>query len=120
MIDRIAEALDAEQPITENDIVVTSEQLNQLAKESTQPSKAPETEDSIDGDREFVQEKLKDAIEQATGMLPGLVALATGVPLNWLAKPMGYGAGVAEGRYAPEGPVDILQGIVSGRDGTDK
>ena len=76
MIDHIAEALDAEQPITENDIVVTSEQLNQLAKESTQPSKAPETEDSIDGDREFVQEKLKDAIEQATGMLPGLVALA--------------------------------------------
>lgn len=73
MIDHIAEALDAEQPITENDIVVTSEQLNQLAKEST---KAPETEDSIDGDREFVQEKLKDAIEQATGMLPGLVALA--------------------------------------------
>lgn len=76
MIDHIAEALDAEQPITENDIVVTSEQLNQLAKESAQPSKAPETEDSIDGDREFVQEKLKDAIEQATGMLPGLVALA--------------------------------------------
>ena len=76
MIDHIAEALDAEQPITENDIVVTSEQLNQLAKELTQPSKAPETEDSIDGDREFVQEKLKDAIEQATGMLPGLVALA--------------------------------------------
>ena len=53
MIDHIAEALDAEQPITENDIVVTSEQLNQLAKESTHPSKAPETEDSIDGDREF-------------------------------------------------------------------
>ena len=48
------------------------------------------------------------------------LALATGVPLNWLAKPMGYGAGVAEGRYAPEGPVDILQGLVSGRDGTDK
>ena len=76
MIDHIAEALDAEQPITENDIVVTTEQLNQLAKESTQPTKAPETEDSIDGDREFVQGKLKDAIEQATGMLPGLVALA--------------------------------------------
>ena len=75
MIDHIAEALDAEQPITEDDIVVTSEQLNQLAKESTKP-KASETEDSIDGDREFVQEKLKDAIEQATGMLPGLVALA--------------------------------------------
>ena len=48
------------------------------------------------------------------------LALATGVPLNWLAKPMGYGAGVAEGRYAPDGPVDILQGLVSGRDGTDK
>ena len=48
------------------------------------------------------------------------LALATGVPLNWLAKPMGYGAGVAEGRYTPDGPVDILQGLVSGRDGTDK
>lgn len=76
MIDHIAEALDAETPITENDIVVTSEQLNQLSKESTATVKAAETEDSIDGDREFVQEKLKDAIEQATGMLPGLVALA--------------------------------------------
>ena len=76
MIDHIAEALDAEQPITESEIVVTSEELNRLAEEAKAPPKAPETEDSIDGDREFVQGKLKDAIEQATGMLPGLVALA--------------------------------------------
>lgn len=47
-------------------------------------------------------------------------ALATGLPLNWLAKPLGYAAGVAEGRNAPEGPVDILQGAITGRDGTGK
>lgn len=76
MIDHIANALDAETPITEVEIVVTTEELERLAREAKTPPKAPETEDSIDGDREFVQGKLKDAIEQATSMLPGLVALA--------------------------------------------
>lgn len=47
-------------------------------------------------------------------------ALGTGVPANWLAKPLGYTVGVFEGRYQPEGPVDLLQGAVSGRDGTGR
>ncbi len=47
-------------------------------------------------------------------------ALATGLPLNWLAKPLGYAAGVAEGKSKPTGVVDVLQGVVSGRDGTEK
>lgn len=47
-------------------------------------------------------------------------ALATGLPLNWLAKPLGYAAGVAEGKSKPEGVIDLLQGAVSGRDGTEK
>jgi hypothetical protein len=76
MIDHIGKALDAETPMTEHDIVVTSEELNQLSRDSIKAVKAPDMEDTIDADREFVQEKLKDAIEQATGMLPGLVALA--------------------------------------------
>ena len=46
------------------------------------------------------------------------LALATGVPVNWLAKPLGYAAGVAEGKFSPENPIDIMQGVVSGRDST--
>lgn len=52
----------------------------------------------------------------------GLTALGmiTGIPTGALAKPAGYLTGIAEGKSKPEGPIDILQGIVSGRDGSEK
>jgi hypothetical protein len=47
-------------------------------------------------------------------------ALATGIPTNWLSKPLQYAQGVREGTNAPEGLVDLLQGALTGKDGTDR
>lgn len=51
----------------------------------------------------------------------GLVALAliTGIPLGQLSKMTGYGIDVAAGDAKPQGVTDIVQGLASGRDGTN-
>ena len=49
-----------------------------------------------------------------------VVSMLTGIPTGQLSKILGYGIGEAEGRYNPTGPVDIIQGVLSGRDGTEK
>ena len=45
--------------------------------------------------------------------------IALGLPTNWLNKPLRYAERVAEGDADPQGLVDIMQGIVTGRDGTE-
>ena len=51
------------------------------------------------------------------GVMNG-IAIATGLPTNWLRKPMAYAIDVREGRADPEGLVDVIQGALTGRDGT--
>jgi len=48
------------------------------------------------------------------------VSLATGLPLYQLSKPVAYVVDVAEGDSRPQGIVDWMQGLISGRDGTAK
>lgn len=43
-----------------------------------------------------------------------LVSVATGVPIYAVARPLGYAAGVAEGRIEPTGPVDVARGLITG------
>lgn len=43
-----------------------------------------------------------------------LVSVATGVPLYGLARPVGYAAGVAQGKIEPTSPVDAARGLVTG------
>ena len=43
-----------------------------------------------------------------------LVSVATGVPLYGVARPIGYAAGVAQGRIEPEGPLDVARGLITG------
>jgi hypothetical protein len=43
-----------------------------------------------------------------------LVSVATGVPIYGVARPIGYAAGVAQGRIEPEGPVDVVRGLITG------
>lgn len=43
-----------------------------------------------------------------------LTSLLTGVPLGFLARPLGYLADVNEGKVQPTGPVDFGRGLVSG------
>jgi len=43
-----------------------------------------------------------------------LVSVATGVPVSGLARPVGYAAGVADGKINPTGPVDLTRGLVTG------
>lgn len=53
-------------------------------------------------------------------VLDGLTALGliTGIPMGQLAKMAGYGTDVATGKAKPKGVGDLMQGLASGRDGT--
>ncbi len=42
------------------------------------------------------------------------VTLLTGLPAHWAARPLGYVTGIAEERIEPEGPVDVIRGLVTG------
>ena len=48
------------------------------------------------------------------------IGLITGIPTGQLGRTLGYGVGVAEDRFSPTGPVDVMQGVISGRDGTER
>ena len=48
-----------------------------------------------------------------------VLSMLTGIPTGQLGKMVGYGIGVKEDRYDPKGPLDITQGLMSGRDGTE-
>jgi hypothetical protein len=48
------------------------------------------------------------------------IGLITGIPTGQLGRTLGYGVGVAEDRFSPTGPVDVMQGVISGRDGTQQ
>ena len=46
-----------------------------------------------------------------------LIGMATGVPVMWLGRPLGYLADVEQGKTEPTGPVDFARGLISGRHG---
>jgi hypothetical protein len=48
------------------------------------------------------------------------MGLALGLPTNWLSKPSSYAVSVIEGDARPEGLVDLIQGALTGRDGTER
>ena len=75
MMDAISKAMNAETGISDEQVTITSEELERLAKGMDETAKNS-TEDTLEGDREFVQNKIRDAMNQATEMLPGLVGLA--------------------------------------------
>jgi hypothetical protein len=43
-----------------------------------------------------------------------LLGVLTGTPVGALAKPLGYGVGVAQGDIEPTGPLDAARGVVTG------
>ena len=73
----------------------------------TTPAQTPRTDPDVDLNT-------KTALR---GVMNG-IAIATGLPTNWLRKPMAYAIDVREGRADPEGLVDVIQGALTGRDGT--
>ena len=48
-----------------------------------------------------------------------VIGVTTGLPTNWFSKPTSYLLKVAEGDSTPRNIVDIAQGFLSGRDGTE-
>jgi hypothetical protein len=48
------------------------------------------------------------------------LGMILGIPTGQLAKSAGYAGSVAEGDSKPENAFDVLQGAISGRDGTEK
>lgn len=42
------------------------------------------------------------------------VTLLTGLPAHWAARPLGYLTGIADERIEPEGPMDLIRGLVTG------
>lgn len=49
-----------------------------------------------------------------------LISLTTGLPATAVARPVGYGVGVAAGEIQPENEVDFARGLVSGAKGMQK
>jgi hypothetical protein len=52
--------------------------------------------------------------QKAVRDLSALITVATGLPAMTLARPVGYAAGMAQGRIEPTGPVDAARGLVTG------
>jgi hypothetical protein len=52
--------------------------------------------------------------QKAVRDLSALITVATGLPAMTLARPVGYAAGVMQGRIEPAGPVDAARGLVTG------
>ena len=46
--------------------------------------------------------------------------LISGLPTNWIAKPVGYQVGVESGKYKPKTTGDYVKGLMSGRDVNQK
>jgi len=42
------------------------------------------------------------------------ITLLTGLPAHWAARPISYVTGIAEERIEPEGPLDVIRGLVTG------
>jgi hypothetical protein len=52
--------------------------------------------------------------QKAVRDLSALITVATGLPAMTLARPVGYAAGMAQGRIEPTGQVDAARGLVTG------
>ena len=52
--------------------------------------------------------------QKAVRDVAALITVTTGMPAMTLARPVGYGAGVAQGKIEPTGPVDAARGLVTG------
>ena len=52
--------------------------------------------------------------QKAVRDMSALITLRTGLPAMTLARPLGYAAGVAQGKIEPTGPVDTARGVITG------
>jgi hypothetical protein len=52
--------------------------------------------------------------QKAVRDVAALITVTTGLPAMTLARPVGYAAGVAQGKIEPTGPVDAARGLVTG------
>ena len=52
--------------------------------------------------------------QKAVRDMSALITVATGLPAMTLARPLGYAAGVAQGKIEPTGPGDFARGMVTG------
>jgi len=52
--------------------------------------------------------------QKAVRDLATMISMMTGIPVSAAAKPLGYVAGVSQGKIDPTGPVDAVRGAVSG------
>ena len=52
--------------------------------------------------------------QKAVRDVSALITVATGLPAMTAARPLGYAAGLAQGKIEPTGPVDAARGLVTG------
>lgn len=52
--------------------------------------------------------------QKAVRDVASLVTVATGLPASFVARSVGYAAGVADDRIEPTGPIDAARGVISG------
>jgi hypothetical protein len=60
------------------------------------------------------------ALSRSVADILNAFGLIVGLPTNWFKKPTSYLIKVGEGDARPDGPADIVEGLLSGRDGTER
>ena len=90
-----------------DDRISTSPSISTLESSTTGTVRALRA--IVDPDREVTGKNVRDVFT--------LLSLISNYPLTILGRPLGYLTDVGRGRVEPEGPVDFIRGVVTGKSG---
>jgi hypothetical protein len=87
-----------------NDRMTTSPAVTAIEASTVGVGKA--IVNAVDPDKEITGKNVRDVLT--------LVSLATGLPVSAAGRPIGYLVDVERGKIEPEGPVDLVRGLLTG------
>ena len=73
-----------------------------------------------DGYELATEQETSRSVARSVADILNAFGLLVGFPTNWFKKPAVYLIKIKEGDAKPDGPIDIVQGLLSGRDGTEE
>ena len=75
---------------------------------------------AVDAYELATEQETSRSIAKSVADILNAFGLIAGIPTNWFKKPVSYLIKIGEGDARPDGPADIVQGLLSGRDGTEQ
>jgi len=75
---------------------------------------------AVDAYELATEQETSRSVARSVADILNAFGLIFGLPTNWFKKPASYLIKVSEGEARPDGPADIVEGLLSGRDGTEK